>query len=139
MKTAVDTNVLMDVFRDDPVHCLASADALRRCMKQGSLVSCDVVWAELSSLFDPPSALRERMDLLGIRFEAMDKETAEYAGALWSQYRRTGGTRERVMADFLVGAHAVRQAQRLLTRDRGFYRQYFAGLDILDPSTSAGS
>jgi hypothetical protein len=23
----------------------------------------------------------------------------------------------------------------LLTRDRGFYRRYFAGLDVLDPST----
>ena len=139
MKTAVDTNVLIDVFRDDPVHGRASADALRGCMKQGSLIVCDVVWAELSSLFDPPSALRERMELLGIRFEAIEKETAEQAGALWRQYRRAGGTRERVMADFLVGSHAACQSQRLLTRDRGFYRQSFAGLEILDPSTSAGS
>ncbi len=40
------------------------------------------------------------------------------------------------MADFLVGAHARAQADRLLSRDRGFYRAEFADLDILDPSVS---
>lgn len=42
--------------------------------------------------------------------------------------------RERVVADFLVGAHAMLHADRLLTRDRGFYRKHFARLEILDPS-----
>jgi predicted nucleic acid-binding protein len=53
---------------------------------------------------------------------------------MWSAYRRQRGTRERVIADFLIGAHALVQADRLLTRDRGFYRRYFEGLEILDPS-----
>ena len=41
---------------------------------------------------------------------------------------------ERVIADFLVGAHAVTGSDRLLTRDRGFYRSYFERLAVLDPS-----
>jgi hypothetical protein len=41
-----------------------------------------------------------------------------------------------VVADFLVGAHALAQADRLLTRDRGFHRRAFAGLVIVDPSAT---
>jgi len=55
------------------------------------------------------------------------------AGAAWVEYRRRGGTRERLIADFLIGAHARVRADRLLTRDRGFLRSHFAGLDIVDP------
>ncbi|HTS69938.1 MAG TPA: VapC toxin family PIN domain ribonuclease, partial [Terriglobia bacterium] len=42
--------------------------------------------------------------------------------------------RTRVVADFLIGAHALHNADRLLTRDRGFYRSYFKRLTILDPT-----
>jgi predicted nucleic acid-binding protein len=58
------------------------------------------------------------------------------AGALWGANRR-GSERARVVADFLVGAHAMQHADRLLTRDRGFYRQAFADLEIVDPTHRA--
>ena len=45
-----------------------------------------------------------------------------------------GGRRERVIADFLIGAHAQQRSHRLLTRDRGFHRAYFTELSVLDPS-----
>lgn len=50
-------------------------------------------------------------------------------------YRKSGGSRERVIADFMIGAHALANADRLLTRDRGFYRKYFKQLRVLDPSS----
>jgi len=43
-----------------------------------------------------------------------------------------------VVADFLIGAHALEQADRLLTRDRGFHRSAFAGLAIVDPFAAGG-
>jgi hypothetical protein len=69
-----------------------------------------------------------------VGFSPVDLASACVAGERWRAYRQAGGSRERVAPDFLVGAHALHQADRLLTRDRGFYRRYFEGLEILDPS-----
>jgi len=75
------------------------------------------------------------MERLGVAFVLLDVASALAAGARWRLYRERGGTRERVIADFLIGAHACVSADRLLTRDRGFYRSYFGDLKILDPSS----
>jgi hypothetical protein len=53
---------------------------------------------------------------------------------MWQKYRETGGKRSRMVADFMIASHASRQCDRLLTRDRGFYRDYFKGLKLLDPA-----
>ena len=76
------------------------------------------------------------LDRVGIAFDPLTRDAALAASAAWYRYRRRGGSPTRVTADFLIGAHAIQRADRLLTRDRGFYRAYFRGLRVLDPSRS---
>lgn len=134
MITAVDTNVLLDVFTADPRFGPASGTALRRCRAEGSLVACDVVWAEVAAAFMNPAAAADALDGLEVEYDGIDRDAALAAGLAWRSYRSSGGTRRRILADLLIGAHAAARAERLLTRDRGFYRSSFASLEILDPT-----
>lgn len=136
MISAVDTSVLLDVFESDPTFGPTSREALRAARAHGRIVACEVAWAEVAGLFHSLDAARRAMALLEIDFSAIAVETAFEAGKAWKAYRQHGGQRVRVAADFLIGAHALFQADQLLTRDRGFYRDYFKRLSILDPSKS---
>ena len=134
MKTAVDTSVLLDVLSGLPPFAQPSARALKTAYAEGMLVACDVVWAETRAHFSSDADLRDAMKMAQVQFQPVSHEAAELAGDLWSLYRRQGGSRKRVTADFLVGAHALLQADRLLARDRGFYRPYFKRLKLIDPA-----
>lgn len=134
MITAVDTNVLLDVFGADAKFGTASAQALRRCLGEGALVACEAVWAETATAFAKSDRFRRAMADLGVAFEALREEAAVRAAEAWRRYRARGGRRARIASDFLIGAHALAAADRLLTRDHGFYRRYFAGLKVLDPA-----
>lgn len=139
MITAIDTSVLIDVFGADPKFGAASAHALRLCLNEGAVVAGAVVWSETRAAFPEDDEFLHAMQAAGIGFSPTTQEAATLAGVTWQKYRASGGQRLRVIADFLIGAHAAAQCDRLLTRDRGYYRKYFQRLVIVDPSNrSAG-
>ena len=134
MKVAVDSSVLLDVLTADPVHGERSREALRVAYDTGPLVACEIVWAEVRAYFQTDAEFAEAMKKLGIRFESIFDDAAAKAGQLWRELRRQrGASRVRVVADLLIGAHALFQSDALLTRDRGFYSGRFKGLRIVEP------
>ena len=133
MISAVDSSVLIDIFSDDTRFRERSLIAVRRCLAEGRLIACDIVWAEATAGFSDPTAGRQALAAIPVAFAPLDAEAAETAGRAWRDYKARGGSRDRIVSDFLIGAHAVHHADRLLTRDRGFHRRAFADLEILDP------
>ena len=144
MRVAVDTSVLLDVLGGDPVFGKASREALRRAYDRGPLCAGEVVWAEVSARFEAEAPFLEAMETLGIEYLATSGAAAALAGAHWRRYHRNrareapgarrGAQRDkRVVADFLVGAHAQLQTDGLLARDRGFFRSHFKGLRLIEP------
>jgi predicted nucleic acid-binding protein len=135
VKTALDSSVLLDVLGADPRFGEKSREALRAAYDAGALMACEVVWAEVRAHFATDEAFDAALNLLGVRFDSISSQAAALAGNLWRRSRKGARVpRERVVADFLIGAHAQLQADALLTRDRGFYRQYFTDLRLIDPT-----
>lgn len=134
MTTALDSAVLIDLFQQEPQRGSRAADAIDQAIRSGRVIACDVVWAEVAGRFPANDVMAAAMAELGVEFDAMPEPAAAQAGRLWRTFREAGGVRrDRIVPDFLIGAHALNRADALLTRDRGFYRRYFRTLRIIEP------
>ncbi|MGA1840049.1 MAG: type II toxin-antitoxin system VapC family toxin [bacterium] len=131
MITFVDTNVLLDVFLPDPEFGGKSLEAIEKAYNEGSLIINNIIYAELAPQFDNKEFLDNTLVKLGIRIIPIDQKVAYTAGMTWKQYRNSGGSRKRILTDFLIGAHAQIHSERLLSRDRGFYKKYFGNLNVI--------
>lgn len=130
MITAVDTNILLDVFHPDSQYGSQSREALREAFDRGGILVCDVVYAELVPAFKDRDALDGALREIGARSSPIDTDISYEAGQRWMRYRQAGGPRNRIISDFLIGAHALVSADVFLTRDRGFYASYFPELSV---------
>jgi len=155
MITAVDTNVLLDLLIPDTRHLRQSKTLLDRAYSEGALVISEIVYTELAVHFSDGSDLDRFLCETGITITPNTRQTLDVAAAAWQQYSQTrddrlqcpecghlhevdcphcGGPltrRQHIVPDFLIGAHALVLADRLLTRDRGFYRRYFPELKLM--------
>lgn len=134
MTTAIDTNILIDILLPDPTFNEVSAAAISASAAVGQLVICDAAYAEISAHFVTRHDCDRFLAELQIRVEPLSLDALFVAGQALVAYRKRGSNRTRVLADFLIGAHAQVQAARLLSRDRTLYRKYFSSLKLMDPS-----
>jgi len=131
MKLAVDTSVLLAIFKAEP-GAKPWLEALIDARRGGRLVICEVVYAELSPFFGQKMELETQLTHMGMQLEPIGSEAAWLAGTMFKTYRHDGGPREHLIPDFLVAAHAQVQAQQLAARDRGYLRRYFPDLQLLE-------
>jgi len=133
MKTAVDSSVLFDIVKGAP-GAAAAQTSLEVALARGSLCVCAVVVAELGRYFAEEQNLRDFLAACQIDHDPLSMDAALEAARIMRGYARNKGPRERVAPDFLIGAHALRQADALLTTDTGFFRRYFDGLRTIGPT-----
>lgn len=129
---ATDSSVLIDLVGGGE-QSSAAADTVRQALHIGPVVLCEVALAELCTSLKGGSEVLQHLEEVGIVYSAMEPKSALRAGEMQRRYRQRGGNRSRTVADFLIGAHAMMQCNALITRDAGFYRDYFKGLKVIVP------
>ncbi len=130
--TVVDSNVLLDVFTDDPLWGDWSAEHLATAFDAGPVVINPPIFAELSVGFDRIEGLDEALPDR-IEREDLPWEAAFLAGRCFLAYRRSGGTRSSPLPDFYIAAHAATSGRALLTRDRPRYLHLLPTLEVISP------
>lgn len=133
MITAVDSNILIDLIGEESDFTRAATQSLDDSRIAGALVVCPTVVAEISGHFRFAEELGDALDRMGIAIREMSVDALHSAGQAFIRYkRRSSAPKERMLADFMIGGHACFHADRLLTRDRGYYRTYFPRLTIFN-------
>jgi predicted nucleic acid-binding protein len=144
VKTAVDTNVFVALFSGDADASAATQAALEEARAGGPLGIAPAVYAELVAGRD--EAFVERfLSEKDIEVDwDQNREVWSTAGVRYGQYaqarRKQNGDPgpRRILADFLIGAHALRLAGALLTSDARIYGTYFPELKVLTPEGATG-
>lgn len=135
MATLIDTNVLVDIAVRDPSWLKWSKTQLLAAAKRGAIVINPVIYSEFSVRYDRMEDVDYLLPEAEYSRENLPWTAAFAAGVAFRQYRQAGGGRERVLPDFLIGAHAVIRGHAILTRDPKGYRNYFPSVELITPET----
>jgi hypothetical protein len=129
----VDTNVVVDVLEDDPEWADWSIGQLRELSKIHDLAINPVIYSELSLTFERVEDLDSTLGELELKFLEIPRAALFLAGKAFVRYRRQGGKKNNVLADFFIGAHAAVAGCPVLTRDSRRYRGYFPSVELVLP------
>jgi predicted nucleic acid-binding protein len=157
MINSVDTNILLDILIPNAAQLQSSLQSLSNIDPDDELIVSEVVFAELGSQFKSFNDLNRFLRDTGIILVHSNEDSLFEASRAWKKYsqrkknaivcpscgrnqtlacdtcQKIISFRQQILSDFLIGAHAKIQANRLITRDRGFYRTYFRDLNIFTP------
>jgi len=129
----VDTNVLLDVLQDDPQWAEWSQSSLDKASLSDSLSINAVIYSELSIAFERIEDLESVLSEASLLVEPIPREALFLAGKAFVNYRRRKGTKQSVLPDFYIGAHAAVSGFSILTRDVSRYRTYFPTVELIAP------
>ncbi len=136
---AIDSSVLIDLLGED-----ARADSAEACLRDalvaGPVVLCDVVVSEITAGLGHGAQIMDVVEEMGMSYSPVERRSAIRAGEMQRRYKERlrslglSAPAARTVPDFIVGAHALLQCGALITRDAGFFRDYFKGLKVIVPS-----
>jgi predicted nucleic acid-binding protein len=130
----VDTNVLLDVVQNDPQWADWSQGQLESASLADSLAINAVIYSELSMAFERIEELETVLTEASLALEPIPREALFLAGKAFLSYRRRQGTKQNVLPDFFIGAHAAVGGMTILTRDVSRYRSYFPTVKLIAPT-----
>ena len=138
---AIDSSVLIDLLGED-ARAGAAELSLRDALAHGPVVLCDVVVSEITAGLGHGAEIMDAVEEMGMSYLPVERKSAIRAGEMQRRYKQrlrtlgqTGLAVQRTVPDFIVGAHALLQCSALITRDAGFFRDYFKGLKVIVPKT----
>ncbi|MFZ2049453.1 MAG: type II toxin-antitoxin system VapC family toxin [Solirubrobacteraceae bacterium] len=131
-QTFVDSSILLDLFTEDPRWLTWSQQQLTRAAQHGVIVLNAIVLAEIAPRFPRIEELQTALPSMAI-IEEIPLAASFLAGHAHASYRRAGGTREAILPDFLIGAHAAVTGRPLLTRDPRRIETYIPGARLIAP------
>jgi len=129
----VDSNIILDVFLDDPVWADWSESVLSEYAVYTPLFINSVIYSEISIGFNKIEELEAALAKSGFRMLDIPKEALFLAGKAFLNYRKHGGKKRSPLPDFFIGAHAAVSGLGLITRDKNRYQFYFPTVSIIAP------
>jgi predicted nucleic acid-binding protein len=131
----IDTNVLLDVIGADEQFGDCSRVLLEQLAEEGMLIINPVIYAEIGAMCDSLEELDDLLPEMLLRRDPIPWEAHFLAGQAFRRYRRNKGQQKRVLADFLIAAHAAYAGYTLVSRDSG-HKRYF-NIELLNPAVQA--
>lgn len=134
----VDSNVILDLFLNDPQWAEWSETTLNQYGASNALSINPIIYTELSIGFNRIEELEDAVERAGLYMLEIPKEALFLAGKVFLQYRRNKGTKSSPLPDFFIGAHAAVLNVGLITRDVARYQTYFPTVNLICPDIQGG-
>jgi len=129
----VDSNIILDIFLDDPIWAEWSESRLVKFSSITKLFINPVVYAEVSIGFQRIEELELALNQTGFQMLQIPKEALFLAGKAFLSYRKNKDTKRSPLPDFYIGAQAAILKMDLITRDPARYRPYFPTVQLITP------
>ena len=129
----VDSNVILDILTTDPKWYQWSANKLSYLSESHNLIINDIIYTEISIGFDKIEDLDDVISESFFKILPIPKSALFLAGKAFLNYKRKNGSKNLVLPDFFIGAHAAILKIPLLTRDISRYKTYFPTIELISP------